>query len=105
MASVSTDSVTKLPPLQFSRELFADCWTAVVSRFRQDDECDKVYSGLMRHPLIALQQQNQQQILNYHCNLVPEEVLTTQQPDSASRFSCSRDYCGSQGNQQGPASR
>ena len=75
MASVSTNSITKLPPLQFSRELFADYWTAVISRVRQDDECDKIYSGVMKHPLIALQQKNQQQILAYHCTLVPEEVL------------------------------
>ena len=75
MASSSSTTLNKLPPLQFSRELFADYWTAVVSRVRQDDECDQVYSGIFPHPLISLQQSNQQQILSYNCVLVPEEVL------------------------------
>ena len=72
MASSSTE---KLPPLCFSREQFADYWTTLISRVRQDDECDKVFTGVTQHPLIELQQKNQQQILAYNLTLVSEAVL------------------------------
>ena len=65
----------KPQPLWFTRELFTDYWTALISRVRQDETCDQVYSGTLPHPLIRLQKQNQKQILEYKCTLVPEAVL------------------------------
>ena len=65
----------KHQPLWFSRELFTDYWTALISRVRQDETCDRVFSGKMPHPLIKLQKLNQQQILGYECTLVAEAVL------------------------------
>ena len=72
---MASASPAKLPPLWFSRELFADYWTALISRVRQDDECDKVYSGVLPHPLSALQLSNQAQILGYNLSLVSDELL------------------------------
>ena len=79
-------SQAKLPPLYFSREQFADYWTSLLSRIRQDDDCEKVYTGLMPHPVIALQTINQQQILNYNVNLVSEEILTVNPIEPADRL-------------------
>ena len=72
MASSSSE---KLPPLWYSREQFADFWTALTSRVRQQDNCDQLFTGAMEHPLIALQRDNQQQILGYNLTLVSEEKL------------------------------
>ena len=46
---------SKSPPLWFLRELFVDYWTALESRVRRDDDCDRVYTGVMPHPLLDLQ--------------------------------------------------
>ena len=73
MASTASDN--KLPPLWFSSEQFADYWTALISRVRQNDDCDSLFTGKMLHPLIALQKENQQQILTYSLTLVAEEKL------------------------------
>ena len=72
MASSASD---KTPPLWYSGEQFADYWTALTARVRQDDECDQLFTGTMLHPLIELQKQNQQQILDYNLTLVSEEKL------------------------------
>ena len=76
MSSVSTTGSGKTPPLWFSREMFADYWTALESRVRQDDDCDQVYTGTMRHPLIDLQRHNRDQIRQYNCELITDAVLT-----------------------------
>ena len=76
MSSNNDSSAAKAPPLWFSRELFADYWTALESRVRQDDDCDRVYSGVMPHPLIKLQHLNRDQILAYNCELISDAVLT-----------------------------
>ena len=75
MSSVSTNNSGKAPPLWFSREMFADYWTALESRVRQDDDCDRVYTGTMQHPLIDLQQRNREQIRSYNCELVSDALL------------------------------
>ena len=72
----NNSSSSKTPPLWFSRELFADYWTALESRVRQDDDCDRVYSGVMPHPLIKLQHLNRDQILSYNCEIISDAVLT-----------------------------
>ena len=71
MASASEKHQT----LWFTRELFTDYWTALISRVRQNETCDQVYSGTMPHPLIRLQKENQKQILEYKCTLVADAVL------------------------------
>ena len=69
-------SVSKLPPLWYSSEQFADYWTALTSRVRQDDDLDKLFTGIMAHPLITLQKSNQSQITDdYHLTLISEEKL------------------------------
>ena len=75
----------KQQPLWFSRELFAAYWTALNSRVRQDENCDKVYSDIMPHPLIALQNQNHKQILDYKCVLVVQALPASTQSDRVSR--------------------
>lgn len=65
----------KPTPLSYSREQFADYWTALISRLRQDDDCDQIYSGSMPHPLVMLQKKNQQQIRGYDVTLVAEALL------------------------------
>ena len=72
MASTASD---KTPPLWYSNEQFADYWTALTSRVRQHEECDQLFTGTMKHPLIDLQSQNQKQILDYRLTLVSEEKL------------------------------
>ena len=76
----------KLPPLYFSREQFAYYWTSLISRIRQDDHCDKVYTGLMPHPLISLQQKSQQQIIDYQLTLLPEALLQQNPIEPADRL-------------------
>ena len=76
----------KLPPLYFSREQFADYWTSLLSRICQDDDCEKVYTGLMPHPIIALQARNQQQILRYNLELIAEAVLSVNPIEPADRL-------------------
>ena len=61
--------------LTFSREFYADYHTALLSQFRSDDECNDVYTGAQKHPLIELQLLNQQQILDYNVHLVAAAVL------------------------------
>ena len=63
------------PRLTFSREYYADYHTALLSQFRADDDCNDVYTGAQKHPLIELQLLNQQQILDYNIHLVAEAVL------------------------------
>ena len=65
----------KPTPLSYSREQFADYWTALISRVRQDDDCDQIYSGSMPHPLVMLQKKNLQQIQGYDVTLVAEALL------------------------------
>ena len=79
-------SHAKLPPLWFSREQFADYWTSLLSRIRQDDDCEKIYTGLMSHPIVTLQKSNQQQILNYGIQLIPEALLDINPIEPADRF-------------------
>lgn len=79
-------SHTKLPPLYFSREQFADYWTSLLSRIRQDDDCEKIYTGLMPHPIVALQTRNQQQIINYNLELIAEAVLAINPIEPADRL-------------------
>ena len=77
MSTNNNSSSAKTPPLWFSRELFSDYWTALESRVRQDDDCDRVYSGIMPHPLIKkLYRLNRDQIIAYNCELVSDTVLT-----------------------------
>ena len=60
-----------------SRELFADYWTALESRVRRDDDCDRVYSGVMPHPLIDLQYHKTDQITTfYNQELVTDAMIT-----------------------------
>ena len=73
MASYTTPE--KVSPLSFSRQQFADYWTALISRVRQDDDCDQVFSGSMPHPMVLFQKQNHQQILDYGLTLIAEAVL------------------------------
>ena len=73
--ATTTSTPDKLPALYFSREMFSDYWTALISRVRQDDTCDQVYIGILPHPLVQLQKDNQAQILDYECQLVAEAVL------------------------------
>ena len=80
MSSASTNNSGKAPPLWFSREMFADYWTALESRVRQDDDCDRVYTGTMRHPLIELQHKNRDQIRSYNCELVTDDAMLTADP-------------------------
>ena len=61
--------------LTFSGEFFADYHTSLVSRIRADDSCEELYTGYLPHPLIELQQRNQQQILDYGIELVAPAVL------------------------------
>ena len=73
MASYYTQE--KPAPLSYSREQFADFWTALISRVRQDEDCDQIYSGSMPHPLVDLQKKNRQQISEYAVTLVAEAFL------------------------------
>ena len=78
-ASTDRDqSKNPLPRLTFTQEFFADYHTALVSRIRTCDECDGVYTGFLPHPLIKLQTENQQQILDYNVDLVSPELLESQ---------------------------
>ena len=61
--------------LTFTREFYADYHTALLSNIRTDDACNDVYTGAQPHPLVELQLLNQNQILVYKINLVPEAVL------------------------------
>ena len=70
-----TDNRDQARKLTFSKEFFADYHTALISRIRACDECDEVYTGYAPHPLIELQQKNQQQILSYNVPLVAPELL------------------------------
>ena len=56
-------------------EFFTDYWIVLISRVRQDDECDKVYSVVIPHPLSALQLSSQTHILGCNLTLVSDEVL------------------------------
>ena len=79
-------SADKQQALWFSRELFTDYWTALISRVRQDENCDNVYSGSMPHPLIMLQKTNQKQILELGCTLIAEAVLQHDPIEPADKF-------------------
>ena len=79
-------SAEKQQPLWFSRELFADYRTSLILRVSQNEQCDKVYSGTMPHPLINLQKLNQTQILEYKCTLVAEGLLQHNPIESAETF-------------------
>ena len=61
--------------LTFSRNHYADYHTALLSQFRSDDNCNDVYTGAQKHPLIELQLLNQQQILDYNVHLIAAAVL------------------------------
>ena len=69
---VQHTEASKLPRLQYSREFFADYLTALLSRIRQDEKCDAVYIGRQKHPLIAVQTNNQAQLQRIHVRFVPE---------------------------------
>ena len=97
--------MAKLPPLYFSREQFADYWTSLLSRIRQDDECEQVYTGIVQHPIIALQQQNQQQITDYHITLVAEAVLNADPIAPADRLLASIQVAAAATGARDPAAR
>ena len=82
MASTAPD---KTPPLWFSNEQFADYWTTLTFRVRQHEECDQLFTGAMKHPLIDLQRETQKQILDYRLTLVSEEKLK-QEPFQPTEF-------------------
>ena len=72
---VQHTEVSKLPRLQYSREFFADYITALHARIRQDEKCDAIYTGRQKHPLIAVQTNNQAQLQRIHVRFVPEAQL------------------------------
>ena len=72
--------------LTFSREHYADYHTALLAQFRSDEECDAVYTGTQKHPLIELQLLNQSQILSYNVNLIAEAVLQANPFDPTEDF-------------------
>ena len=75
---VQHTEVSKLPRLQYSREFFADYITAIHARIRQDEKCDAIYTGRQKHPLIAVQTNNQAQLQRIHVWFVPEAQLNFQ---------------------------
>ena len=72
--------------LTFSREHCVDCHTDLLSQFRSDDDCNDVYTGAQKHPLIELQLLNQSQILSYDVHLIAETVLQTNPFDPTEDF-------------------
>ena len=96
-------SASKLPPLWYSSEQFADYWTALTSRVRQDDELDKLFTGIMAHPLVALQNSNRSQIEDdYHLNLISDEKLKAYPIQSAEYFIAAVKVAAAEANNEPP---
>ena len=66
---------SRAPKLFYSHAQFADYWTALVSRIRSTDSCDKIYMGRFPHPLIKLQEQNLNTIQAFNVALIPPARL------------------------------
>ena len=61
--------------LEFSQEFFADYFTSLLSQIRCDKDCEALYTGKQKHPLILVQTQNQRQLQTLHIQFIPEAVL------------------------------
>ena len=71
-----TEDLNKPQRLYLSREFFADYLTALLTRIRQDEKCNGIYTGKQKHPLVAVQRLNQRQLQTLHINFIPEATLT-----------------------------
>ena len=72
--------------LFYNREQFADYWTALLARVRQTDEMDAVYSGFTPHPLIALVDEQADEIRRLRVPFVTAEQLRQNPLESTDRF-------------------
>ena len=72
--------------LFYNREQFADYWTALLARVRQTDEMDSVYSGITPHPLIALVDEQANEIQRLRVPFVTREQLLRNPLESTDRF-------------------
>ena len=77
---------SKLPRLYFVRDQFADYWTKLVARVRQNDDCDRVYTGALPNPVIQLQKLCSATIAGYHVPLVTDFDLQNNPLDAVDRF-------------------
>ena len=75
MNNVQFTEVSKLPRLEFSRPFFADYFTSLLSQIRCDKDCEALYTGKQKHPLIAVQADNTHQLQTLHIQFIPEAVL------------------------------
>ena len=72
--------------LFYNREQFTDYWTALLARVRQTDEMDSVYSGITPHPLIALVDEQANEIQRLRVPFVTREQLLRNPLESTDRF-------------------
>ena len=75
MNNVQHTEVAKLSRLEFSQLFFADYFTSLLSQIRCDKDCEAIYTGKQKHPLILVQAQNSQQLQTLHVQFVPAAVL------------------------------
>ena len=68
----SYQNPSRLPSLYFVREQFANYWTDLIVRVRQNDDCDRVYTGILPNPVILLQRLCSAQITGYRVPLVTD---------------------------------
>ena len=105
MDATNDRDATKPLPLTFSREHFADYYTALVSRIRATDECDGVFTGYIPHPLIELQSENQQEILDYGISLVAPALLTHRPFEPADELVYSIEQAAARANRDPPLAK
>ena len=55
----SVTQFNRRPRLLYSRENFADYWTALHAQLCRTEECDQLVSGRLSHPLVALADRRQ----------------------------------------------
>ena len=70
-----TEGYNKQQRLYLSQEFFADYLTALLSRVRQNEKCNAVYTGRQKHPLIAVQLANTAQLQGLNIRFIDEATL------------------------------
>ena len=64
--------------LTFSRENFDDYWTALIAKVRVSDDCDRVFSGELPHPILAFQLRNENSLRQLRVRPCTEEQSITE---------------------------
>ena len=86
MASADQNYGSQTQKLLYSREQFDDYWTALLARVRQHEDCDNLYTGATKHPVLALQSQHSAQIKEYAIPLIPPDIFAANPLASATKF-------------------